>query len=117
MATTGKLFGREPALVLGLIGATLTTLVSFNVPFLSAGAAAAIMALLTAGVTALLTRPIAPALFVGVLTAGVALVAEYGYTVSDQVVASLTGLLLAAFALFGIRPQVRPAERGGEPLL
>lgn len=110
------IFRREPALWLGLIGAFLTTLVSLNVSFLDAGAAAAIMVLLTSIVTAFLTRPVAPALFVGVLTALVALFAEYGLNISDTVVASLSSLLLAAFALFGIRPQVRPAEPGGEPL-
>ncbi len=50
------------------------------------------------------------------LTAGVALFAEYGINVSDGVVAGLSSLLLAAFAVFTVRPQVRPAEPGGEPL-
>ncbi len=111
-----KIFGREPALWLGLIGAVLTTMVSLNLPWLSVGAAAAIMALLTAIVTAVTTRPVAPALFVGVLTALVALFAEYGVNLSDGLVAGLSSALLAAFALFGVRPQVRPAEPGGEPL-
>lgn len=111
-----KIFGREPALWLGVIGAALTTLVSLNFPGLSVGTVAAIMALLTALATALTTRPIAPAVFVGVLTAGVALFTEYGVNVSDGLVAGLTSVLLAAFALFGIRPQVRPAAAKGEAI-
>lgn len=105
-----RIFGREPALVIGAIGSLLTVLAALNLPGLSAGAAAAITALITAGITAWTTRPVAPALYVGVVAAGAALIAEYGYQVSDQVVAALSGAVLAGFALFGVRPQVEPAR-------
>lgn len=103
-----KIFGREPALVIGAIGSLITVLAALNLPFLSAGAAAAITALVTAGVTAWTTRPAAPALYVGVVAAAASLLAEYGFDVSDQVVAAVGGAIVAGFALFGIRPQVTP---------
>lgn len=104
----GKIFGREPALVFGFVGALLTVLVSLNMPWLSAGAAAAFLAALTGVATAALTRPIAPGLYVAALGSTFALLAEYGFNASDALVAGLTGLLLAGFALFGVRPAVSP---------
>lgn len=105
-----KIFGREPALWLGLIGAVLTTLVSLNQPWLSAGAAAAILAGLTAVTTAVLTRPVAPGLFVAAFTAIAALFAEYGTNLPPALVTGISSVILAGFALAGIRPQVSPAE-------
>lgn len=103
-----KIFGREPALVIGFIGAVLTALAGFNLDILTPGAVTAIVALLTSAVTAWATRPIAPALFTGVLTAAVALVAEYGLHVSGDLVTGLSAVILAGFALFAVRPQVSP---------
>lgn len=103
-----KIFGREPALVISGIGAVVTLLVSLNIPGLSAGAGAALTTLATAVVIAITTRPVAPALYTAVVTAGAALVAEYGFQVSDEVVASISGVMLVGFALAGIRPQVTP---------
>lgn len=105
---TGTLFGREPALVLGFVGSVLTFLVSLNVSFIDAGAAAAVLALLTAIVTAAVTRPIAPPLFAGIITAAAALGAQYGLNVPDSTVAAASAILLAAFSLAGVRPQVSP---------
>ncbi|MEU8329809.1 hypothetical protein [Micromonospora sp. NPDC048839] len=105
-----KIFGREPALVIGAVGALLTVLASLNVPGLDAGAAAAITAFVAASIIAITTRPVAPALFTAVIAAGVALVAEYGMDVPDGVTGALAGAVLAGFALFGIRPQVIPAS-------
>ncbi|MGI5144778.1 hypothetical protein ACQEVC_45425 [Plantactinospora sp. CA-294935] len=110
-----KLWGREPALVIGAIGALLTVLASLNMPGIDAGAAAAITAFASAVIIAFTTRPIAPALFTGVVAAGAALIAEYGYNVSDGTVAAISGAVLAGFALFGIRPQVVPAAEVGRP--
>jgi len=107
-----KIFGREPALWLGLLGAFLTTLVSLNQPWLSTGAAAAIMVAVTAVTTAFLTRPIAPALFVAAFTAVAALFAEYGTNLSEGLVAGISSLILAGFALAGVRPQVTPVPAG-----
>lgn len=104
-----KIFGREPALIISAIGAVVTLIVSLNIPGLSAGAGAAVTTFLTAVVIAATTRPVAPALFTAVVSAGAALFAEYGLHASDAVVASISGVVLVGFALFGIRPQVTPA--------
>ncbi|WP_326564567.1 hypothetical protein [Micromonospora peucetia] len=104
-----KIFGREPALVIGAIGSLLTVLAALNVPGLSAGQAAAVTALVAAGITAWATRPVAPALYVGAVAAGAVLLAEYGFHVSDGTVAAIGGAVVAGFALFGVRPQVTPA--------
>lgn len=103
-----KILGREPALIVGAVGSILTVFAALNVPGLSTGAAAAITALLSAVLIAVSTRPVAPALYTGVIAAAVALLAEYGFAVPDGVVASLPAAVLAAFALFGVRPQVEP---------
>lgn len=103
-----RLFGREPALIISAIGSLVTVLAALNIPGVTAGAAAAITAFLSALIIAFTTRPWAPAMFTGVVAAGASLIAEYGLHVSDGVVAALGGLILAGFALFGIRPQVVP---------
>lgn len=104
-----KIFGREPALIISAIGSLVTLLVALNLPGLTAGAGAAITSLATAVVIAITTRPVAPALFTGVVAAGAALLAEYQFAVSDQVVAAVSSMVLVGFALFGIRPQVTPS--------
>lgn len=104
-----KIFGREPALWLAVIGAVVTWAVSLGLDWLNAGQATAIITAITAGVIALTTRPIAPALFVGAVSAGAALFGEYGLNWSDAAVTGLGAIILAAFALFGIRPQATPA--------
>lgn len=104
----------EPALWIGLIGSILTTLVSLHLFGITPGIAAAILALITAAVTAVFTKPIAPALYTGVIAAGVALVAQFGFNVPDSVTTALSGLTLAVFALFGIRPQVFPTNARNE---
>ncbi|OKI52844.1 hypothetical protein [Micromonospora sp. CB01531] len=103
-----RIFGREPALVIGAIGSLITVLAALNLPGLSAGAAAALTALVTASITAWTTRPVAPSLYVGVVAAVATLLAEYGFHVSDQSVAAIGGAIVAGFALFGVRPQVTP---------
>lgn len=103
-----KIFGREPALWLALIGAVLTWGAGMNLDFLSAGQAVAITTAVTAVVIALTTRPVAPGLFVAAVGAIAAMFAEYGLHWSDAAVTGLGGIILAGFALFGIRPQVTP---------
>lgn len=105
-----KIFGREPALILGFVGAVLTFLVSVNLDWLNAGQSAAVLALLTGVVTAVTTRPVAPGLYAGLAAAAAALLAEYGTSVSEATVAGVTGLILAGFALFGVRSQVSPVD-------
>ena len=106
---TTKIFGREPALVVGAIGSVLTVVAALNLDFLSAGQAAALTALISAGIIAATTNPKAPALFTGVWSAAVALFAEYGLELSDELVASVTCATVAIFALI-TREQVSPRE-------
>lgn len=104
-----KILGREPALVIGLIGAFVTTIAATGVDWLSAGQAAALVAAISAIIIALTTRPVGPSLFTGAWTALVALFAEYQLDLSDELVAAVSGLILAIFA-FITRQQVSPLE-------
>ena len=106
---------REPALWIGAIGSVLTTLATLNLHWLPASAVAAILSLLTAIATAVTTRPIAPSLYVGVLAAVAAVLTQYGFHVPDSTVAATSGVILAAFALFGIRNQVSPKSQVAAP--
>lgn len=105
-----KIFGREPALILGAFGALVNWGVTLNLGWLNAGQSSAIITAATAVTIAALTRPVAPALFVAAVSAGAALFAEYGLHWSDASVTGLGTIILAGFALFGIRPQVTPAN-------
>jgi hypothetical protein len=105
-----KIFGREPALWIALIGALLTWLAGFELDWLSTGQAVAITGALTGVIIALTTRPWAPGLFVAAVSALAAMFAEYGLHWSEAAVTGLGGIILAAFALFGVRPQVTPAS-------
>jgi hypothetical protein len=107
--TTVKIFGREPAAWIALIGSILTVVAALNVPFLSAGQAAAATAVVAAGLIAYTTRPVAPSLLTGAFTALVALFAEYGLHLSDQLVGAISAAILALFA-FITREQVSPQE-------
>lgn len=104
-----KLLGREPALWLSVLGSVVTVLVALNLPYLTAGQGAAIVAGVTAVLMAVTTRPVAPALFTGVLAAGVALFAQYGVHLNDAMVGGLTAVVLSVFALLA-RGQVSPQE-------
>jgi hypothetical protein len=104
-----KIFGREPALWLALIGSLVTWGVSLGLDWLNAGQATAITTAATGALIALTTRPIAPALFVTALAPLATLFAEYGLHWSDAGVTGLGGIILAAFAFFGVRPQATPA--------
>jgi hypothetical protein len=100
----------EPALIIGFIGSVLTTLATLNVSWLPASAVAVILSLLTAAATAFFTRPVAPSLYAGVVAAAAAVLAQYGFHVPDAAVAGISGIILAGFALFGIRNQVSPTS-------
>jgi hypothetical protein len=103
-----KIFGREPALWLGTIGAVIAWAATLNLEWLNAGQAVALITFITGVVMALTTRPVAPGLFVAVVAAGASLAAEYGLHWSDAQVTAVGTAILAAFALFGVRPQVTP---------
>ncbi len=106
--TQTKLFGREPSLIIGFTGAVVAVLVGLNLSWLTAGAGVAVVALLTALVTAVTTRPVAPALYVGVVVAVAAVLSEYNFHLSEDLIAGVGGVVMASFALFGVRPQVAP---------
>lgn len=105
-----KIFGREPALVIGFLGAAVTVAAAMELPWLSAGQAAALTGALTAAIIAATTRPVAPSVFVAAFVAVAALFAEYGLNLSDAVIGGVSGLILAGFALAGVRPQVTPKD-------
>lgn len=103
-----KIFGREPTLILGFVGAGFTWAAGLNLDWLNAGQATAITTFLTGAVIAATTRPIAPGLFVAAFGALSALVFQYGLHWSEASVSSFGALILAGFALAGVRPQVTP---------
>ena len=105
---------REPAVWVGLIGSGLAVAAATGIPHVTAGVATAGTTLAAAVVIAVFTRPVTPALFVGVFSALAALVAEFGLHWSDAAVGSIGGFILAAFAFFGVRPQVDPTDRHGK---
>jgi hypothetical protein len=105
-----KIFGREPAVVLQAISATLALAVTFGWSWLSTEQAGAIVALISAvfGVaTALLVRPVAPAAFTAVVTAGAALLAAYGLELPAEQVGAVQALVTVLLALV-TRVQVTP---------
>lgn len=103
-----KIFGREPALIVAFIGAVVAWVATLGWHWLNAGQATAIITFISGLLIALTTRPWGPALFVAVVSAGAALFGEYGLNISQAAVAGLGAIVLAGFALFGIRPQVTP---------
>lgn len=104
-----KIFGREPAALIAVVGSVLTVVAALNVPFLNAGQAAALTAVVAAGVMAYATRPLAPSLLTGAFTALVALFAEYGLDLSEELVGAVSAAILALFA-FITREQVSPQD-------
>ena len=104
-----KIFGREPALIIGFVGAVLTVLAGLELPGLSTVQATSIGVLITGLITAWATRPVAPALFVAVAGALAVVLADYGFRIPDETVAAIGGLILAGCALLGIRANVTPA--------
>ena len=99
---------------IGLVGSALAVAAATHVPYVTAGVAAAGTTLVAALVMAVFTRPVAPALFVGVFSALVALVAEFGFHLSDLAVGSIGALIMGTFAFFGVRPQVDPTNASGK---
>lgn len=104
-----RIFGREPALWLAFIGSVLTVVVALNVPWLNAGQSAAVVSFLAAIFIAVMTRPVAPAVYTAVLSSGVALFAEYGLHASPAIVGALTGVILS-FSTLVSRAQISPRE-------
>jgi hypothetical protein len=81
-----RIFGREPALVMGAIGAVLAWIATLGFEWMNAGQSTALITFLSALVIAATTRPW-----------------------SEEAVTGLGTIVLAVCALFGIRSQVTPA--------
>lgn len=104
-----KIFGREPALWIAWLSAAGIAVAGLNISWLNAGQSTAIVAALAALLLALTTRPVGPGLFVAAFTGLAAVFAEYGLPVGEGTVTAIGGVIMASFALMGIRPQATPA--------
>lgn len=110
------IFGREPALVVGFIGAVLSVLVGLNIEGLSSEQAALIvgaLGALTGAITAILTRPVAPGAFTALVAALAALAAGYGLDLSPELVGSINGLVISFLVLI-TRGEVSPTPPAPE---
>jgi hypothetical protein len=104
---------REPALYIGVLSGALSLLVALNFGSLTSDQAALIVAAITAVggvITAIATRPVAPAAFTALVAAVAALLAGFRFDVSPGTVAAVNGLVLAVLTLV-TRHQVTPVGR------
>jgi len=95
-------FNRNPTVWLQSFSAVLAVLVSFQLDWLTAEQSAVVTAAAGALITAInaaLVRPIAPAAFVGLVGAVAALLAAYGFHVSQETVGSIQALVVALLTL------------------
>lgn len=105
-----RIFGREPAVVIAVISGALSLVVSLGVG-LTADEAGAIVAFISgafAALTAVVTRPVAPAAFTGLVTVTADLLGAYHFDVSAGTLAAANGFVLAVLTLL-TRGQVSPA--------
>jgi lipopolysaccharide export LptBFGC system permease protein LptF len=112
------LLGREPALITGALSAALSLVVTLGVGLSvnQAGAWTAVISGVFAVVTAVTTRPIAPAAFTGLVTVAADLLAGYHFDVSAGTVAAVNGTVLAVLTLL-TRGQVSPTPGSKAPAL
>lgn len=105
-----KIFGTEPALIIGAISAALSLVVTLGIGLTTdqAGAWVAVISAVFAVVTAVATRPIAPAAFTGLVTVAAALLGAYHFHVAPGTVVAVNGLVIAVLAVV-TRGQVSPA--------
>lgn len=105
-----KLFGREPALIVAVVSAALSLVVTLGVGLSAnqAGAVTAVVSAVFGVVTAVLTRPVAPAAFTTLVTVAADLLGAYHFDVSAGTVAAINTTVLAALTLL-TRGQVSPA--------
>jgi hypothetical protein len=107
------IFGREPAVVIAAIAATLAVVMGFLPDFLTVGQSGAITAFLTAGAavwTAIKVRPLAPTIFVGVITTGATLFGTFGFDLSQSQVGALAAASVAVMTALVVRPQSTPTS-------
>lgn len=104
---------REPALIVGVISGALSLLVALQFGSLTSEQAALIVAAITAVggvITAVATRPVAPAAFTGLVVAVADLLAGFHFAVSAGTIGAVNGLVLAVLTLV-TRHQVTPVSR------
>lgn len=103
------LFGYEPALIIGAISAALSLVVTLGLGLSTdqAGAWVAVISGVFAVVTAVMTRPIAPAAFTGLVTVAAALLSAYHFNANPGTVAAINVVVLAVLSLL-TRGQVSP---------
>lgn len=114
---TPRLFGREPALWIAVVQAALMLAFTLGVPGIDGGIAAAVSLVLTAasGVwTALATRPVAPAVFTGLIVAAVQLFSRWGLDWTEVQVSSITAFVALVVTLV-IRGQITPEDDPRSP--
>lgn len=112
-----KLFGREPALWIGVIQATLGLIVTLGFAWLDATDATNIVATLTAlaGVaTAISTRPWRLSIFTGAVSTVAVLFAGYGLNFTQEQVGAVQLILVTVVTLVA-RNQITP-EADPRPL-
>lgn len=102
----------EPALILAVISAAVSLIVTFNVGLTpeQGGLWVAVITAVFGLVAALLVRPVAPAAFTAVVTAVAALLMGYHFHVDPAVLAQINSLVLALLTLVS-RHQVTPVSR------
>jgi hypothetical protein len=111
-ARPGAILGREPAVLIGSVASLLAVFVGFVPSALSDTQSGAITAFLTAAAAvwmAIKVRPIAPSLFVGLITTGAALTATFGFDLSQSQIGALSAASVAIMTALVVRPQSTPA--------
>lgn len=109
-----KIFGREPAALVGVIEGVLAVLLSFGLFDLHQNQVAAIVAVVTAGlglVTAYATRDTMLGVLVGFSKSVLVLAAAYGLNLSDQQTAGLIAVI-TLLAGYWHREHTMPLLRG-----
>ncbi len=107
-----KIFGREPAVIVGTIEAALVLLLSFGLFDLTQDTIGLIMAVVTAALGLYLAYVTSETLLAGVLgliKAALALSAVYGFSLSIEQTGALLAFVSVAFALFQ-RTQTSPLD-------
>jgi hypothetical protein len=107
---TPRIFGREPALWIAAVQGLLMLLFTLGVPGIDGGLAAGVSLVLTAGATAwtaLLTRPISPTVFTGLIVGAVQLGTRWGLDLNEVQVSTATGFVALLMTLV-LRDQITP---------
>ncbi|MFY1595503.1 hypothetical protein [Micromonospora sp. WMMD737] len=107
----GLILGREPATIIGAAATLLALFVAFGADFLNAKQAGAVEAVLAAAAAtwvAFKVRPIAPTVFVGLISTSATLAAAFGFELNQEQVGSITAASVALMTLLVIRPQSTP---------